>query len=81
MLLCSLPKCWDDLATSISFSTIDTLDFESVVGAFLFEEVWRKSNIDISTHEALVASGRSIERGELGGTSRSKSKGNPKLLY
>jgi hypothetical protein len=27
-LLCSLPKSWDHLVTSISFNTTDTLDYD-----------------------------------------------------
>ena len=34
-LLCSLPKSWDHFVTSISLSTVDSLKFESFVGALL----------------------------------------------
>ena len=48
-LLCSLPKTWDHLVTSISYSKTDTLDFDSIVGSLLFKEVRRKSSMEIST--------------------------------
>ena len=76
-LLCSLPESWDHFVTSISFSSADSLKFESVVGALLSQEVRRKSSTDTTASEAMVARGCSKERGEkLRGTSRSKSKGN-----
>eukprot|EP00253_Pinus_taeda_P010174 PITA_10174 len=75
-LLCSLLESWDHFVTSISLSTVDSLKFESVVGALLSEEVRRKSNIETAASEAMVARGRSKERGEKPrGSSRSKSKG------
>eukprot|EP00253_Pinus_taeda_P012974 PITA_12974 len=75
-LLCSLPESWDHFVTSISFSSADSLKFESVVGALLSEEVRRKTNTETAASEAMVARGRSKERGEKPrGTSRSKSKG------
>jgi hypothetical protein len=65
-LLCSLPKAWDHLVTPIRFSTTKTLEFDTVVGALLSKE---------STLEALVARGRSKERGEDSSrTSKAKSK-------
>ena len=63
-LLCSLPKSWDHFVTSISLSTVDSLKFESVVGALLSEEVRRKSSIETSAPEAMVTKGRSKEEGE-----------------
>jgi hypothetical protein len=75
-LLCSLPESWDHFVTSISLSTADSLKFESVVGALLSEEVRRKSSTETAASEAMVARGRSKERGEKPrGSSRSKSKG------
>jgi hypothetical protein len=41
-LFCSLPKSLDNLVTSISFSSIDVLDFDYIVGALLVEEMRRK---------------------------------------
>ena len=43
-LLCSLPKSWDNLVTSISFISVDVLDYDSIVGALLDEEMRRKSS-------------------------------------
>ena len=58
-LLCTLPKFWGQLVSSISLSTTDTLEFDTMVGAFLFEELRKKSTL-----EALVVRGQSKERGE-----------------
>ena len=78
-LLCSLPESWDHFVTSISLTTTDSLKFEFVVGALLSEEVRRKSSIETSAPEAMVARGRSKEWGEkTRGYSRSKSKGGKK---
>jgi hypothetical protein len=35
-LLCSFPESWDHLVTSISFSRIDTLEYNSIMGALFF---------------------------------------------
>jgi hypothetical protein len=43
-LLCLLLESWDNLVISISFSSADVLDYDSVVGALLAEEMRRKSN-------------------------------------
>jgi hypothetical protein len=43
-LLCSLPESWDNIVTSISFSSTEVLDYDSVVGALLVGEMRRKSN-------------------------------------
>jgi hypothetical protein len=40
-LLCSLPESWDNLVTSINFSSIEVLDYDSIVGALLAEEMRR----------------------------------------
>eukprot|EP00253_Pinus_taeda_P025414 PITA_25414 len=75
-LLCSLPESSDHYVTSISFSTVDSLKFESVVGALLSKEVRRKSSTETATSEAMIARGQPKERGEkTRGSSRSKSKG------
>ena len=34
-LLCTLPESWDQVVSSISLSTVDTLEFDIVVGALL----------------------------------------------
>jgi hypothetical protein len=76
-LLCSLPESWDHLVTTVWFNTIDAIDYETVVGALLCEEMRKKSNKETSTEEAMVVRGRYIERGKnQRGKSRSKSKGN-----
>ena len=75
-LLCSLPKSWNHLVTSISFSTTDSLEFDFIVGAFLSKEVQRKSNIETFASKEMVASGHSIEKGEgLRDKFKSKSRG------
>jgi hypothetical protein len=48
-LLCSLPESWDNLVTSISFSSMDVLDYDFVVGALLAKEMRRKSSQETST--------------------------------
>lgn len=55
--LCSLPKSWDHFLTSISLSTIESLEFDFIVGYLLFEEVRRKSRIETSMPEAMIARG------------------------
>ena len=75
-LLCTLPKSWGQVVSSISLITIDILEFDNVVGALLSEELRKKTSLEISSLEALVVRGRSREREENSrGTSRSKSKG------
>ena len=59
-----ITESWDHFITLISLSTVDSLKFESVVGALLFEEARRKSSIETNAPEAMVARGRSKERGE-----------------
>jgi hypothetical protein len=48
-LLYSLPESWDNLVTSISFSSTFFLDYDSVVGALLVEEMRIKSSQETST--------------------------------
>jgi hypothetical protein len=82
-LLCSLPESWDNLVTSISFSSTDVLDYDSVVGALLAEEMRRKSSKETSTSEAMLVRGRTKEQNERS-FSRSKSrhrKGKEKCWY
>jgi hypothetical protein len=62
-LLCSLPASWDHFVTSISFSSIETIEFDDIVGALLSEETRKKSNLETSTSEALVVRGKLKERG------------------
>jgi hypothetical protein len=47
-LLYSLPKSWDNLVTSISFSSTNVLDYDSIVGALLAEAMRRKSSKETS---------------------------------
>ena len=42
-LLCTLPESWGQVVSSISLSTTDTLEFDNVVGALIYEEL-RKEN-------------------------------------
>jgi hypothetical protein len=56
-LLCSLPESWDNIVTYISFSSTDFLDYDSVVGALLAEEMRRKSSKETSTSEAMLVRG------------------------
>jgi hypothetical protein len=63
-LLCSFPESWDNLVTSISFSSLDVLDYDSVVGALLAEEMRRKSSKKTSTSEVMLVKGRTIEKNE-----------------
>jgi hypothetical protein len=48
-LLCSLPESWDHLVIYMWFSTTDAIDYDIVVGALFFEEMWRKSSLETST--------------------------------
>jgi hypothetical protein len=48
-LLCSLPESWDHFVTSISFSSIECIEFDVIVGSLLSEETRKKSNLEIST--------------------------------
>lgn len=41
MLLYSFSDSWGHLLTTISYSTTDSLEFDSIAGAMLFEEMWR----------------------------------------
>jgi hypothetical protein len=75
-LLCSLLESWDHFVTSISFSSTESIEFVFIVGALLFEETRKKSNLETSTFEAMVVRGRPKERGHVQRDfSQSKSKG------
>ena len=43
-LLCSFPESWDNLVNFIIFRSTNFLDYDSVVGALLAEEMRRKSS-------------------------------------
>ena len=80
-ILCTLPESWCPVLSSIILSTIDTLEFENVVGALLSEELMNKFSFETYTLEDLFVRGRSRQRGEKSrGTSRSKSKGRKSRL-
>jgi hypothetical protein len=63
-LLCSLPEFWDNLVTSIIFSSTDVLDYDSIVGALLAEEMRRKTSKENSNTEAILVRGRTKEQTE-----------------
>ena len=76
MLLCSLLDSWDDMVTTVWFNRTNVIDYDTVVGVMLSKEMRRKSSQETSTSEAMVARGRSKERGEDSqDTSRAKSIG------
>ena len=43
-ILCTLLESWGQLVSSISLSTTDTLEFDTVVGALLSKELRKKSS-------------------------------------
>jgi hypothetical protein len=75
-LLCSFPESWDYLVTTMWFSTTDAIEYDTIVGALLSEDVRKISSKEASTTEEMVVRGRSNEKGKnQKGTSRPKSKG------
>jgi hypothetical protein len=56
-LFCLFPDSWDNIVTSISFSLVDILDYDSVVGALLVEEMSRKYSKETSTSEVMLVRG------------------------
>jgi hypothetical protein len=62
-LLCSFPMPWDHFVTSISFSTIESIEFDVIVGALMSKETRKKSNSETSTSEVMMVRGRPKERG------------------
>jgi hypothetical protein len=62
-LLCSLPKSWDHLVTTVWFNTLDAIDYDTIVGSLLSEKIRRRYDKETSTAEALVVRGRSTKRG------------------
>jgi hypothetical protein len=82
-LLGLLPESWDNLVTFISFILIDILDYDSVVGTLLAEEMRKKSSQETSTSEAMLVRGQTKKKNERS-FSRSKSrhiKGKEKCWY
>ena len=76
LMLCSLPESWAHFVTSITFSSFESITFDNVVGALIFEETRKKSSLENSTSEVTIARGRTSERGQHSrGTSRSNLKG------
>ena len=63
-LLCSLPKSWDNIVTSISFNSTYVLDYDSVEGALLAEEMRRKISKETSTSEVMLVRGQTKEKNE-----------------
>jgi hypothetical protein len=57
MLSCSFRKSQDHLVTYMWLGTIEAIEYHIVVGALLFEEVWRKSTLETSTIEAILVRG------------------------
>lgn len=58
MLLCTLLESWDHLVITMSYSSIDSLEFNSELGDLLFEEMQRMSNSETSTSKVFMAQGR-----------------------
>eukprot|EP00253_Pinus_taeda_P004635 PITA_04635 len=56
-LLCSLPESWGHFITSISLTTTESFEFDSVVGDLLVEQVRKKSNVETSESESMLARG------------------------
>jgi hypothetical protein len=46
------------------FNSIDAIDYDSIVGGLLYEEMRRRFCKESSIVEATVVTGRSIERGQ-----------------
>ena len=57
MLLCSLHESWDHLVTTVWFNRTYVIDYDTVVGALLFEEMRKASNKETSKIEAMVLIG------------------------
>ena len=53
-LLCSFPDSWDHLVTSMWFISTYAIDYDTVVGALLSEEMRKRSSKETSTTEAMV---------------------------
>jgi hypothetical protein len=64
-LFCSLRESWDNLVTSIRFISTEVLDYDSVVGALLDEEMRKKSSKETSTSDMVVVRDRTKENNEI----------------
>jgi hypothetical protein len=82
-LLCSFPESWDNIVTSISFSSTNVSYYDSVVGALLAEEMRRKSSKETSPSEVMLVRGRTKEQNErIFSQSKSRHrKGKEKFRY
>ena len=49
LMLCSLPESWAHFVTSISFSSVESTNFDDVVGAVISEVTRKKSSLEKST--------------------------------
>lgn len=63
-LMSSLIESWDHFVTSLSFNPTYTFEFSFIFGGLLYEEVRRKSSIEISAPKAMVDICQSKEKGE-----------------
>jgi hypothetical protein len=74
-LMCLLPESWDHLVTTMWFNTTNAIDYDTIVGDLLSEEIRKTFGKETSIAEAMVVIGQSIEGGkDQKGTTRSKSK-------
>jgi hypothetical protein len=64
-LFCSLRESWDNLVTSIRFISAKVLDYDSVVGALLDEEMRKKSSKETSTLDMVVVRDQTKENNEI----------------
>ena len=53
-LLCSISESWDHLVTIVWFNIIYAIDYDTIVGDLLCEEMRRRSSKETSTTEAMV---------------------------
>jgi hypothetical protein len=56
-LLCSFPKSWDHLFTSLWFRTTYAINYDTIMGVMLYDETRRRSCKEPSTKEAMVFRG------------------------
>ena len=67
LILCSLPKSWNDLVMVVSnyVSGSNTLKFDDVIGVILSEETCKKTSSGYTSESAMNAQrrGRMTERG------------------
>ena len=75
-LLCLFHDYWDYLVTIMWFISTYSIYYETIMGAFFYEEMRKISTKETSIEETMVVIGRSTERRKNHrGRSRSKSKG------